>query len=305
MRVKVENGVIESVPNKKVLDRIKKILEQQKSDGDGPAKARFAATVMLVRDAVPGDTKYAITDEEFPEDFPNNQNVEVFMLRRVKTMSFVPDAVVFPGGRVDDRDAMEDLPWCGPSPAQWAEYMGCEERIARCVVVAAAREVFEESGVLLAGPNENELVSDLTDPSWAEDRAALVNHELSFAEMLIRRNLMLRTDLLGLISNFCTPEYEPKRFDTFFFAALMPEGQEADDKTSEAQIADWVTPSYAIRESDREHWLVVPPTVYNLTRVAEANSAAEFAGTRRRVKKVMATLEQTEDGTYVLRSRLE
>lgn len=52
---------------------------------------------MLVRDSKPGQTKYRIDNGVFPPDFPNDQNVEVFMLRRVKTMDFVPDAVVFPG----------------------------------------------------------------------------------------------------------------------------------------------------------------------------------------------------------------
>ena len=175
-------------------------------------------------------------------------------------MEFVPDAVVFPGGRVDDRDSNPNLPWCGPAPAEWAELMGCTEDVARRVVVAAAREVFEECGVLLAGSDEHSVVQDLSDPSWQEDRTALENHEIAFADMLILRGLVLRTDLLGLISNFCTPEFETKRYDTFFFSALMPEGQVADGETSEAQIADWVTPAYAMRAGDAGTCRNTPPT---------------------------------------------
>lgn len=81
------------------------------------------------------------------------------------------------------------------------------------------------------GPDEHSVVQDLSDPSWQEDRTALENHEIAFADMLILRGLVLRTDLLGLISNFCTPEFETKRYDTFFFSALMPEGQVADGET--------------------------------------------------------------------------
>lgn len=301
MRVKVDGGVIESIPSGKLLAMIKNHVE---NPDPNPVTPRHAATVMLVRDSKPGQTKYRIEDGVYPPDFPEGQEMEVFMLRRVKTMSFVPDAVVFPGGRVDERDSTPDLPWCGPTPADWAGYMGCSEEIARRVVVAAAREVFEECGVLLAGSSEMELVQDLTDPSWAQDREALVNHELAFAEMLIRRGLVLRTDLLGLVSNWCTPEYEPKRFDTYFFSALMPEGQVADDKTSEAQIADWVTPAYAIRESDADRWLVVPPTMYNLTRIANAHSAAEFVGTRRKLKKIMSKPVIDEEGVLHLRAEL-
>ena len=253
MRINISGGLIETTPNKKVLESIGDHIDHPNPN---PATPRFAATVMLVRDSKTNPTKYQITDGEMPGEFPTGQEIEVFMLRRVKSMAFVPDAVVFPGGRVDDRDSNPSLPWVGPTPAQWAEYMSVTEDIARRVVVAAAREVFEECGVLLAGPSEDSLVNDLSDPTYQDDRAALVAHELSFADMLIKRGLVLRTDLLGLVSNWCTPEFEPKRYDTFFFSALMPEGQKADDKTSESQISDWVTPAYAIRESDRGHWLV-------------------------------------------------
>lgn len=301
MRVNVSGGLVETVPNEKVLASIGHHIDQPDPN---PPQPRFAATVMLVRDSKPGQTDYRIEDGELPQDFPNNQNIEVFMLRRVKSMAFVPDAVVFPGGRVDDRDSNPSLPWFGPSPAQWAEYMNCSEQTARRVVVAAAREVFEECGVLLAGPDGDSLVSDLSDPGFQADRDALVAHELSFADMLIRRHLVIRTDLLGLVSNWCTPEFELKRFDTFFFSALMPEGQVADDKTSESQISDWVTPSYAIRESDRGHWLVVPPTVYNLTCIAAAESAADFVANRRNVRKVMFEPVRKENGEIVLRCQL-
>ncbi len=165
----------------------------------------------------------------------------MFMLRRVKTMEFVPDAVVFPGGRVDDRDSNPNLPWCGPTPAEWAELMGCTEDVARRVVVAAAREVFEECGVLLAGPDEHSVVQDLSDPSWQEDRTALENHEIAFADMLILRGLVLRTDLLGLISNFCTPEFETKRYDTFFFFcpyARRPGGRWRNKRSADCRLGN-------------------------------------------------------------------
>lgn len=241
-----------------------------------PVVPKLASTVMLVRDSVPGDTKYRIDDGVFPPDFPDQQNIEVFMLRRAKSMDFVPDAVVFPGGRVDPRDDNPGLPWAGPTPAEWAEKMGCTEQEARQIVVAAVREVFEECGVLLAGPNETTTTNDLSGQEWSDAREALVRHELSFAEFLIEMELVIRTDLIGLVSNICTPPHVSKRFDTFFFAALLPEGQTPDDRTTEATVADWVTPAYAMREADADRWKIVPPTVYNLTRLAAAKSAASF-----------------------------
>lgn len=296
MRVDLQGGSVEFKPRESVLPKIEASLQP----GFQPVQPRYAATVMLVRDSAPFQTEYRIESNHFPESFPTGQELEVFMLRRVKTMEFVPDAVVFPGGRVDDRDSNPNLPWCGPAPAEWAKLMVCTEEVARRVVVAAAREVFEECGVLLAGPNEHEVVQDMSDPSWKEDRAALENHEMAFADMLILRGLVLRTDLLGLISNWCTPEFEAKRYDTFFFSALMPEGQQADGETSEAQIADWVTPAYAMRAGDAGKWLVLAPTIYNLTCIASAHSAKEFVEKRRKLTRFMSYPIRKEDGTFML-----
>lgn len=135
MRIDMSNGAIETIPNEKVLASIGDHIDNPIPD---PPTPKLAATVMLVRDSKPGQTKYRIDDGVFPPDFPNNQNVEVFMLRRVNTMDFLPDAVVFPGGRVDERDSNPDLPWCGPSPKDWAELLGVSEDDARRIVVAAA-----------------------------------------------------------------------------------------------------------------------------------------------------------------------
>ena len=227
------------------------------------------------------------------------------MIRRMHTMDFAPDAVAFPGGRVDERDANPDLPWCGPTAKEWAELMSVSEDDARRIVVAAAREVFEESGVLLVGPNEHSIVSDLDDPWWKETREALIAHKVAFADVLIERNLVLRTDLLGLISNWCTPAYVSKRFDTFFFTAMVPEGQQADGNTSEAQIAGWVTPSYAVREFDEDRWLLFAPTLYNLGQIAQAHSAEELVETRRKVQKITQAPVFNEDGSVVMRAQVD
>ncbi len=301
MRIRVSGSTFEGDLRKQSIDNATAYLDDPDFQ---PAQPRYAATVMLVRDSKPGQTKYRIEDSNYPEDFPTGQELEVFMLRRVKTMEFVPDAVVFPGGRVDDKDAETGLMWEGPTPAEWADYMNCDEATARKIVVAAAREVFEECGVLLAGHEDGTMVTDLSDPSWAEDRAALEAHELALSEMLMRRNLVLRTDLLGLISNICTPEFEPKRYDTFFFSALMPEGQTADGKTSEAQIAGWVTPAYAMREGDAKRWLVLMPTAYNLTQIAQADNAYDFVSERHKLKQIMSKPVRLEDGSMILRAEL-
>ncbi|HEX5402792.1 MAG TPA: NUDIX hydrolase, partial [Pseudonocardiaceae bacterium] len=98
-----------------------------------PAVPRHAATVILARDGAAG--------------------IEVFLLRRVMGMAFAGGMTVFPGGGVDQRDADASVAWTGPPADWWAERFGCEPGLARALVCAAVRETFEESGVLLAGPD--------------------------------------------------------------------------------------------------------------------------------------------------------
>ena len=265
--------------------------EYLKSTNFEPAQPRVAATVMLVRDSQKhGGAKY------LPPAEVGRSKVEVFMLRRAKTMAFTPDAVVFPGGRVDERDADPRLPWFGPSPAKWAKRLQCDEHMARCIVVAAAREVFEECGVLLAGKDGHQVVSDLADPEWNEYRNALEAREKSFSEMLIEKGLMLRSDLLGLRSNWLTPLFEARRYNTFFFAALLPEGQNPDDRTTEASIADWVDPLWAFDKADKSQILLLPPTRYNLGRIATAQSAAEFVDENPPVPQYSIKASRGENG---------
>ena len=220
------------------------------------AQPRSAATVMLVRDGVEG--------------------VEVFMLRRVATMAFAPRMWVFPGGGVDPRDDEPDLPWAGPSPQEWAQSLGCDEGMARALVSAAVREVFEECGVLLAGPSSDTVVADLRDPEWDRERAALLDRQQSLSQLLIRRGLVLRSDLLSVRAHWLTPEFEPRRYDTWFFAALLPSGQIPDDGTSEADVAEWTVPNVLLAKHRAGLVLMLPPTIVSVEDVAGAMSAASF-----------------------------
>jgi len=263
-----------------------------------PVEPKFAASVMLVRDArEAGASPYHSRRAEAERIAPIN-NIEVFMIRRQKTMSFVPDAVVFPGGRVDDKDSDERLPWAGPTPEQWAERLGRPVEVARRAVVAAVREVFEESGILLAGPSATELVDDVSGPEWLQARRDLVEHKMNFAEFLIERGLAIRTDLLNYCSNWCTPEFSPQRFDTFFFAARCPEGQHPDDLSREAYIADWAEPQWVFDMADTDKLVLLPPTAYNLQILTRASDIDELMSTEYRVRKIMEVATPMPDGTF-------
>ena len=205
-----------------------------------PAEPRDAATVILTRAGDAGP--------------------EVYLLRRQTSMAFAGGMCVFPGGGVDPRDFDSSVAWAGPAPSVWAGQLQTSEEMARALVCAAVRETFEESGVLLAGPSAHEVVADTTGDDWESDRLALEGKTTSFTSFLDRRGLVLRTDLLGAWSAWCTPEFEPRRFRTWFFAAALPPGQLTRDVSSESSSVTWMSALGACDAVDAEELAMMPPT---------------------------------------------
>lgn len=218
-----------------------------------PAEPRDAATVVLLRDGLTGP--------------------DVYLLRRQTSMAFAGGMCVFPGGGVDKRDFDDELVgrglWAGPTPAEWAARLGCEEPRARALVCAAVRETFEESGVLLAGAGPSEVVADTTGEEWEADRVALESRELSLTAFLERRALVLRTDLLGAWSGWLTPVFEPRRYRTWFFVARLPAGQVTRDVSTESSSVTWVPAAEAVRQVERGEILMLPPTWLTCLEVAQ------------------------------------
>ncbi len=211
--------------------------------GAAPVEPKQASTVVLMRPGGP---------------------FEVYLLRRVASMAFAASAYVFPGGGVDPRDSTAHPAWAGPSPEDWASTLRLDEAGARAIVCAAAREVFEESGVLLAGPDASTVVGDVSGAEWEAARVALIARELGFADFLAGRGLVLRTDLLVPWARWITPEFEPRRFDTYFFLAALPEGQLTRDVGGEADATVWATPS----EATDGRYSMLPPTLATLADLA-------------------------------------
>jgi 8-oxo-dGTP pyrophosphatase MutT (NUDIX family) len=237
----------------------------------------------------------------FVRDGP--QGVEVFMLRRVATMAFAPKMTVFPGGGVDPRDAEAGLPWEGPTPCEWGTLLQADETTARELVAAAVREVFEECGVLLAGRSGDEVIADVRDEHWREQRRRLLAREVSLSQVLSEHELVLRSDLLGYRAHWVTPEFEPRRYDTRFFTAAVPAGQQADDQTTEADRAEWVRPAALLQAYRDGSVLLLPPTIVCVEEIAAAASAAEFIAERPVIAPVMPQLVDTGAG-LVLRADL-
>ena len=205
-----------------------------------PVEPRNAATVILMR--------------------PSADGPEVYYMRRQVSMDFAGGMCVFPGGGVDPRDFDTTVAWAGPSPAEWAARLGCDEETARALVCAAVRETFEESGVLLAGTSDTSVVADTTADDWEADRVALESRELSMTDFLNRRGLVLRADLLGVWGAWLTPIFEPKRYRTWFFVAALPSGQVTRDVSSESSSVTWLPARVAADQADAGELALMPPT---------------------------------------------
>lgn len=222
------------------------LIENARAFADGtktPVEPKDASTVVLLRG---GDG--------------HQGGLEVYLLRRTLNMAFAGGFCVFPGGGVDPRDFDHEVGWVGPTPAEWAVLLDTSETHARALVCAAVRETFEESGVLLAGPTADTVVSDTTGDDWEADRVALEKRELSFTEFLDRRGLKIRSDLLQLWGSWITPIFEPRRYDTRFFVAELPEGQITRDVSTESDEVVWMAVRDVVDAVDDQRLAMLPPT---------------------------------------------
>lgn len=260
-----------------LLDRAQRYVDGETE----PVTARDAATVVLLRDRPAG-------------------GVEAYLLRRVRSMAFAGGMYVFPGGGVDRRDADRMVAWAGPPAESWTTPFAADVPLARALVCAAVRETFEESGVLLAGPGPDEVVADTRGPDWEADREALVDRSLAFAEMLDRRGLVLRADLLRPWSHWITPEFEHRRYDTRFFVAALPEGQRARDVSGESDRAAWIAPAEAAAAYDRGELALMAPTAATVAELAQFGSVAEVLAQPRQPEPWMPKVTVTDGAPYLL-----
>ena len=261
------------------------LAEQAAAFADGrqtPAEPRDAATVVLLR--------------------PGADGPELYLLRRHVSMEFAGGMCVFPGGGVDPRDFDHTVAWAGPTPAEWAERLGVDEAKARALVCAAVRETFEESGVLLAGEAADSVVADTTGADWEADRMALEKRELALTELLERRGLVLRTDLLGAWSGWLTPIFEPRRYRTWFFVAELPEGQRTRDVSSESDQVVWVPALRAVEQAEAREILMMPPTYItslDISQYADPQAVIDAAADRR-VEMFCPAVEEDPEGGFTL-----
>ena len=240
---------------------------------------RDAATIVLLRDGAEG--------------------VETYLMRRHATMAFAAGMYVFPGGGVQANDH-DEIDHVGPSWEEWGTRLGCDADRARGLVVAAVRETFEESGILLAGTDATSVLDDTSDPSYAAARLALEAKELSLGQLLRERGLVLRDDLVGAWARWITPAFEPRRYDTFFFVAAVPTGQVVGDLPGEADRASWAPVRRVLECVDRGEAAMLPPTAITCREVVELGAErAVVASADRTIRPIEPRLVEV-DGEWFL-----
>ena len=238
--------------------------DQLKSWDGTIAAARDAATVVVTRQRAHG--------------------LDVLLLRRQPTMAFAAGMHVFPGGSVHATDG-EPAPWAGPAAETWADRFGCDVDLARALVVAAVRETFEETGILFAGPDADTVLGVCAGDEWTAARRELETGQLTMGAFLGGRGLVLRADLLAAWAHWITPDFEPRRFDTRFFVAVLPDDSAAHSHGAEADASFWIDVAEAVQAADRGELAMMPPTLHTLRELASAGRdgiAAILAGTDER-----------------------
>jgi len=193
------------------------------------------------------------------------KEIEVFMMVRHYEIDFNSGALVFPGGSVDASDkeiiARPQL----YSGGEGLDASGLSFRIA------AIRETFEESGILLARPQGADTLVDAKRASEIEaaHRVALNERKTTFPQVVADNKLSLALDQLVPYAHWITPEGMPKRFDTWFFLASAPPAQLGAHDGRESTDSIWVSPREALEGGETGRFKLPFPTTRNLIRLGK------------------------------------
>ncbi|MGH8640554.1 MAG: NUDIX hydrolase [Burkholderiales bacterium] len=252
--------------------------------GASEVKPFPAATVTLVRDAPLG--------------------LEVLMLQRSMELKFMPGAYVFPGGALDPGDDVAGLrELCvGLDDAAASRTLGVE-RGGLAYWIAAIREAFEEAGILLAYDASGRYVAlnGAAADRFRSHREALEKNHDAFAALARAEGLRLATDRLLYFGHWITPVTVPRRYDTRFFLAVAPEGQEAQHDNHETTAHMWMRPQEALDLCAKEMLNMRFPTIKTLERFAACSTTAQLVAEISSAPEVQARLPRvTADGRTVL-----
>ena len=254
----------------------------------------------MVEAAAPRDAATVIVVREVEAPRP----LEVLMLRRHGRSGFAASAWVFPGGVVDAADA--HIPrdrWEGIDVDALATRFHAPPGKVLAYHVAAARETFEEAGLLLARHPDGAL-PDLSDPGLLQLRHDLADRDtqVDFAAWLEERDLILDLGALTYYSHWVTPTAETRRYDTRFFIARMPPDQVAGYDQLETTEQRWINPATALDAYHARELLMIFPTIKTMEALAVHDTAEELiaaAGGQESIRRIQPHAELDDEGRFV------
>ena len=243
----------------------------------GPVRA--AATIVMLRDAPGG--------------------LEVFLVKRHGLSDVLGGAYVFPGGKVDTGDALLDMAaHLDEHPDRLHAVLGepdLDALAAAGIYVTALREAFEETGVLYANG---------ADTALAAQASALLRQGRAFDEVVASKNLRLNASQLTPWTRWITPRVPSvmnKRFDTRFFVAIVPSGQQATHDNHEATESVWLQPRTALQQYWDRAIELAPPQIMSLAHLTHHDSVASvLAQARSRLPPVIQPEPFELDGARVI-----
>lgn len=230
------------------------------------SELRTASTVIVLRDT--------------------NAGPQVLMVRRHHAVAFMAGAHVFPGGRVDPSDHQGGADWCEGFADAGRRMPGVSGDDAAAFHVAGVRELFEESGVLLARTAGGAFVS-LADRDaqarFSRHRGDVHSARRALKDVVVNDGLRLALDALVYFAHWVTPPIDIRRFDTRFFVTRVPPGQAPTHDATELSEDVWMTPAGALAAGRRGEISLPPPTWTTLRELepfTSVDGAIEWARTR-------------------------
>ena len=223
--------------------------------------------------------------------------------------------VAFPGGTALPGDD-ESASWVGPGAEYWEEQFHFSDVTqARRSVMAAIRESFEETGILLAGEDDQDVVERSSTPELMAWREAVAEQDKSFSNFLTSSGLSVRADLLRPVARWQSPDFFLKRYDIAYFTTALPVGQDPKLLLGKGVWGDWLNVRELLEAKDTSELgdrigqpntvgrtldqLITPGVMCLLESLAKAQTSVAWLSKRRNIE-VKKPVLVTHNGACML-----
>ena len=223
--------------------------------------------------------------------------------------------VAFPGGTALPGDD-ESASWVGPGAEYWEEQFHFSDIAqARRSVMAAVRESFEETGILLAGEDDQDVVERSSTPELMAWREAVAEQDKSFSDFLTSSGLSVRADLLRPVARWQSPDFFLKRYDIAYFTTALPVGQDPKLLLGKGVWGDWLNVRELLEAKDTSELgdrigqpntvgrtldqLITPGVMCMLESLAKAQTSVAWLSKRRKIE-VKKPVLVTHNGACML-----